>query len=182
MQPRLAKKIVRRVQDGDVNHTSYSRDQVRAAFRVVGVPLTEEHLRPWTDAAKVSVDPEVLAARTEANRARREATLASLEARRLDRAERRLAAQQKAMALAGAREAFKQAMQKGYVGDEGEDVVIANHVQTDTEEADPVVPEPVVPDYESMTVGDLKSIAKGRGLSGYSSLKKAELIRLLTEV
>ena len=34
-------------------------------------------------------------------------------------------------------------------------------------------------DYDKHTVSQLKSIAKERGLKGYSSLKKSELINLL---
>tara|TARA_B100000131_G_scaffold320616_1_gene369230 strand:+ start:8090 stop:8296 length:207 start_codon:yes stop_codon:yes gene_type:complete len=34
-------------------------------------------------------------------------------------------------------------------------------------------------DYSSMKVVELKAEAKARGLTGYSSLKKAELIKLL---
>ena len=34
-------------------------------------------------------------------------------------------------------------------------------------------------DLNNYTVTELKSMAKGRGLTGYSSLKKAELIELL---
>ena len=34
-------------------------------------------------------------------------------------------------------------------------------------------------DFESMTVVELKALAKERGLEGYSTLKKAELIDLL---
>ena len=34
-------------------------------------------------------------------------------------------------------------------------------------------------DYESMTVVQLRELAKERGLTGYSSLNKADLIQLL---
>lgn len=46
---------------------------------------------------------------------------------------------------------------------------------------EPVVEEtaPVASDLESLTVSELKELAKERGLSGYSSLKKAELVDLL---
>ena len=36
-------------------------------------------------------------------------------------------------------------------------------------------------DYESMTVTQLREIAKERGLTGYSSLNKADLIQLLRD-
>jgi large subunit ribosomal protein L21 len=36
-------------------------------------------------------------------------------------------------------------------------------------------------DYSSMTVVELKEAAKGKGISGYTSLKKAELIEALTK-
>ena len=36
-------------------------------------------------------------------------------------------------------------------------------------------------DYESMTVVQLRELAKERGLTGYSSLNKADLIRLLKD-
>ena len=36
-------------------------------------------------------------------------------------------------------------------------------------------------DYESMTVVQLRELAKERGLTGYSSLNKADLIQLLKE-
>ena len=39
----------------------------------------------------------------------------------------------------------------------------------------------VTVDYGSQTVTQLKAIAKERGLKGYSSLKKAELITLLNK-
>ena len=39
----------------------------------------------------------------------------------------------------------------------------------------------VTTDYSGQTVSQLKTIAKERGLKGYSSLKKAELITLLSK-
>ena len=39
----------------------------------------------------------------------------------------------------------------------------------------------VTTDYSGQTVSQLKTIAKQRGLKGYSSLKKAELITLLNK-
>jgi len=39
----------------------------------------------------------------------------------------------------------------------------------------------VTTDYSSQTVTELKTIAKERGLTGYSSLKKAQLIELLNK-
>ena len=44
-----------------------------------------------------------------------------------------------------------------------------------TEEAE------ITTDYSSQTVSQLKTIAKERGLTGYSSLKKAQLIELLNK-
>ena len=44
-----------------------------------------------------------------------------------------------------------------------------------TEEAE------ITTDYSSQTVSQLKTIAKERGLKGYSSLKKAQLIELLNK-
>ena len=36
-------------------------------------------------------------------------------------------------------------------------------------------------DYESMTVAQLRELARERGLTGYSSLNKADLIQLLKD-
>jgi len=49
----------------------------------------------------------------------------------------------------------------------------------DSKKTEEVV-KPIEPiDFESMTVVELKALAKDRGLQGYSTLKKAELIDLL---
>jgi large subunit ribosomal protein L21 len=43
------------------------------------------------------------------------------------------------------------------------------------------VKESATADYSSMTVAELKAAAKEQGISGYTSLKKAELIEALTK-
>ena len=43
------------------------------------------------------------------------------------------------------------------------------------------VEETVAPDYSTMTVAELRNACKAKGISGYSSLKKAELIEVLTK-
>ena len=48
-----------------------------------------------------------------------------------------------------------------------------------TEEIETTSTNTTTIDYSGKTVSQLKSIAKERGFKGYSSLKKAELIKLL---
>lgn len=84
--------------------------------------------------------------------------------------------------------------QQNVVEDVKEEVPVEEAVQ------EPVQPEPEVveevkeeepeevkeetqkkPDYASKTVAELKEIAKEKGITGYSSMKKAELVRTLEE-
>lgn len=44
-----------------------------------------------------------------------------------------------------------------------------------------VAKKAATPDYESMTLADLKALCKEKGVKGYSTLKKAEIIGLLTK-
>ncbi len=44
-----------------------------------------------------------------------------------------------------------------------------------------VAKKAATPDYESMTLADLKALCKEKGVKGYSTLKKAEIIELLTK-
>ena len=44
-----------------------------------------------------------------------------------------------------------------------------------------VAAEPAAVDYSKMTVAELKAVAKEKGISGYTSLKKAELIEALSK-
>ena len=44
-----------------------------------------------------------------------------------------------------------------------------------------VVEKPAAVDYSKMTVAELKAVAKEKGISGYTSLKKAELIEVLSK-
>ena len=46
-------------------------------------------------------------------------------------------------------------------------------------ERDVVIVPPLVIDYKSKLVVELKAIAKSKGLTGYSTLRKAELIEFL---
>lgn len=55
--------------------------------------------------------------------------------------------------------------------------VMTADVSAGADEADATSSEAV--DYSAMTVAELKDLAKARGLSGYSTMTKSELIALL---
>ena len=56
-----------------------------------------------------------------------------------------------------------------------------NAVETVEEQVTSLSLEEDTIDYESMTVTQLRELAKERGLTGYSSLIKADLIQLLRD-
>ena len=209
MQTRLAKKILLRVQSGLVSHLTYPRPQVEDAFRVMGVTLTPELLKPWTDQeSRLQEDPEAVAARQEANRIRKEQAIATLEARRRERAERRVAGAARAayltsirtgvladhvqgspvssvdIAVAAGRAAFEQTRQTGRVPS----FIEITPAKPDLEEllrGDPVgismkAHVAAPSDLEDRPLDELKAMAKAQGIKGLSNRKKAAIIAALT--
>lgn len=199
MRPRTAQKIVSRVRAGTATHASYNRQTVRQAFKQLKIELTDDLLKPWVDhdeevalqQAQALANQPTAAARREAKAARIQGRIAQAEARRL-RARALQAAKEATegykadpndplwvgqqpgatvedLAAAAGREAFKQAI-------ENEIDELPEAITPDT----PAVDTEGTPDYASMTRDALRVLAKERGHTGYSSMKKDDLINLLS--
>jgi len=197
MRTRIAQKIVNRVEEGSATPSSYSVRRVRRAFEQFRIELTEDHLKPWTDhaaekraeavwakanrpvaKAKRAAKQERIKALAGAKQRRREEAKAKDTARRVDE----LAAVMESveggdppenLAVAAGREAFKEAIESGV------DEVPESVTLEPAEEPEPKKLKADEDPLDSMTAGDLKKLAKERGLTGYSKMKKAELIDLL---
>ena len=182
MQPRLAKKIVTRVQEGTANHTSYGLDQVRSAFRVMGVDLKSDYLQPWNDHLnRPRGDPKTFAAQAAAKKAQKEARILALTEKR----EMRVLRRRKAIELAEAIQAQKAAMEAAQAAkDDKPEMLVERFVQTPpendvVEEVEQPKVEETPADLESLKVPELKALAKSRNIEGTSKMKKAELIQAL---
>lgn len=171
MQPRLAKKIVQRVRAGDVQHTSYRQDQVKAAFKVMGVALTEDLLKPWLEKV-AQEDPALLAIRVAANQQRRAEVLKRVE-------EVRRARQELITKATDFRLAFQKASEE-HQDDPGTALDVATVSAVLETEAEMAAEVETGAALHEMTVPELRALAKIRGLKGYSSMPKPDLITLLT--
>ena len=184
MHIRLARKIVGRVTYGKVKPSSYTVEQVKEAFDLVpGATLTDEMLLPWTDyEAFQKAEQEKIDRATERNRVRKQKNLERLEQKRKAREKKRQDAiaasdEQHDVAVDAAKQTFDAAMKgaKEIELDFGDDTKATVEQPGFIEDE----PEATVID-ESLTVAQLKAIAKEWGIKVPSKSRKADIIELLT--
>jgi len=159
MRQRVAQRIVMRVQSGTATAKSYLRRKVIAAFDKAKVELTPELVKPWDDA---DAEFRAKAIRVQAKR------VAAKEA----------AAVQQDVAIAAAKAAFKQAM-----ANKIEELPESVTMHVDGAPDDGAPDEATLEEQHrvmTLKMPELKALAKERGLSGYSKMRKEELQNLLT--
>jgi hypothetical protein len=175
MNSRTAKKIVAQFASRPL---TYTPEQVAQAHRTVGRPPAASEMESYlsaraAQAAKVEDRKQGQAALAGTAKARREANIARLEARRADRiairrqkeAARLAALPKETVVQVGAVEAKIEAGADGVLGTADDEVTIQKAGTA----------------YSEMGVAELKALCKDKGLSGYSKMKKDELVDLLTK-
>lgn len=185
MRTRSANKIVNRVLSGTVTAQSYPRGIVATAFAQLGVDLTANHLKPWTDAdakkERLKAEAVLQAPKTAARKVAKEERL-RLRAKAADTKRTRIRTleferkikEADETAAAAARDAFDEAIENIKTGTPES---MADGVPDLGGEFHGAGPPDTT--YPKMSVKDLKAECKARGLTNYSSLKRPGLTAML---